>query len=71
MATPSSGGGGAGARMQGRRGGGRCGENTRRATCVLVPVPVPSDLLWRAETNVFDADFNLKHLDGETALQLV
>lgn len=70
MATPSSGGGGAGAGMQGRkRGGGRCGENMRRATRVLVPVPL--DLLWRAETNVFDADFNLKHFDGETALQLV
>lgn len=46
-------------------------ENTRRATCVLVLGPFPSDLLWRAEPNAFDVNFNLKHLDRETALQLV
>lgn len=58
-------------------GGERCGrlsfrcETTRRATRVLVLTPFPADLLWRAETNAFDVNFNSKHFEGETALQLV
>lgn len=76
MATPSCGGGGAGERM-GEGVGERCGrfsfrrQSTRRATRVLVLSPFPSDLLWRAETNAFDVNFNSKHFDRETALQLV